>query len=297
MDTHHPYGHVSKSCKTQQYKDGSNSMLNAVACSDELIAKFIKQIGDSPYGKNTIIVVASDHLAMHNMAIDDLMRGERRDQFMIIDPRLSHGDKIEKVGSTLDISTTLLSFLGYKGTVGLSRDLLGDEPSLMEEFKDVDKLLNAWSKEISRFWEFPKIEKELVLDTAKNNLKIGSTLYKFPILLHMSENLEVSPFFEVKLKFFETVKLFGYLHDYHAEDAFLWVDKCSRINALGSENNVSLKGKYCFALGKLGGEITTETLSSEKKLSLELLNQTLNLPFDEEKAIQRRENLMKINEK
>ncbi|WP_263833145.1 sulfatase-like hydrolase/transferase [Sulfurospirillum oryzae] len=297
MDTHHPYGHVSKSCKRQQYKDGSNSMLNAVICSDELISKFIKQIQDSPYGKNTIIVVASDHLAMHNMAIDDLMKGERRNQFMIIDPRLSHGDKVEKTGSTLDISATLLPFLGYKASVGLSRNLLGDESSLMEEFKDLDKLLNAWSKEISRFWEFPKIEQDLVLDTTKNNLKIGSTLYKFPILLHISENLEVSPFFEVKLKFFETVKLFGYLHDYHAEDAFLWVDKCTRINALGNENNVTLKGKYCYALGKLGGEVTAETLNADKKLSLDLLNQTLNLSFDEEKATQRRENLTKINEK
>lgn len=297
MDTHHPYGHVSKSCKAQAYKDGSNSMLNAVACSDELIAKFIKQIGDSPYGKNTIIVVASDHLAMHNMAIDDLMKGERRDQFMIIDPRLSHGDKIEKTGTTLDISATLLPFLGYKASVGLSRDLLGDEPSLMEEFKDLDQLLNAWSKEISRFWEFPKIEQDLVLDTTKNNLKIGSTLYKFPILLHLSENLEVSPFFEVKLKFFETAKLFGYIHDYHAEDAFLWVDKCTRINALGTDNNVTLKGKYCYALGKLGGEITKETLSADKKLGLDVLNQTLTLPFDEEKATQRRENLTKIKEK
>ena len=297
MDTHHPYGHVSKSCKAQTYKDGGNSMLNAVACSDELIAKFIKQIGDSPYGKNTIIVVASDHLAMHNMAIDDLMKGERRNQFMIIDPRLSHGDKIEKTGTTLDISATLLPFLGYKASVGLSRDLLGDEPSLMEEFKDLDQLLNAWSKEISRFWEFPKIEQDLVLDTTKNNLKIGSTLYKFPILLHLSENLEVSPFFEVKLKFFETAKLFGYIHDYHAEDAFLWVDKCTRINALGTDNNVTLKGKYCYALGKLGGEITKETLSVDKKLGLDVLNQTLTLPFDEEKATQRRENLTKIKEK
>ena len=167
----------------------------------------------------------------------------------------------------------------------------------MEEFKDLDKLLNAWSKEISRFWEFPKIEQDLALDTTKNSLKIGSTSYKFPILLHMSENLEVSPFFEVKLKFFETTKLFGYLHDYHANDAFLWVDKCTRINTFGNENNVSLKGKYCYALGKLGGDITTETLSADKQLSLDLLNQTLVLSTDEEKANKRRENLMKINEK
>jgi len=297
MDTHHPYGHVSKSCKTQQYKDGSNSMLNAVACSDELIAKFIKQIGESAYGKNTIIVVASDHLAMHNMAIDELMKGERRNQFMIIDPRLSHGDKIEKSGSTLDISATLLPFLGYKADVGLSRNLLSDEPSLMEEFKNIDKLLNAWSKEISRFWEFPKIEQELVLDTSKNSLKIGATVYKFPILFRLSENLEVSPFFEVKLKFFETAKLFGYLRDYHANDAFLWVDKCPRINALEPENNVSTKNKYCYALGKLGGTITKGALNAPKKFSLDVLNQTLDLAYDEANATQRRENLMKLNEK
>lgn len=297
MDTHHPYGHVSKSCKKQQYKDGSNSMLNAVACSDELIAKFIKQIGESPYGKNTIIVVASDHLAMHNMAIDELMKGERRNQFMVIDPRLEHGDKVEKVGSTLDISATLLPFLGYKANVGLSRNLLGDEPSLMEEFNDVDKLLNAWSTEISRFWEFPKIENDVVLDAAKNSLTIGTTQYKFPILFRLSDTLEVSPFFEVKIKFFETAKLFGYLHDYHAEDAFLWVDKCTRINALDAENNLSTKSKYCFALGKLGGAISKDTLGTSKKLSLDQLNQTLNQPFDEENATQRRERLMKINEK
>lgn len=91
MDTHHPYGHVSKSCKTQTYKDGSNTMLNAVACSDELITRFIKQIQDSPYGNNTIIVVGSDHLSMHNMAIDELMKGKRRNQLMIIDPRYKRG--------------------------------------------------------------------------------------------------------------------------------------------------------------------------------------------------------------
>ena len=297
MDTHHPYGHVSKSCKTQKYQDGSNSMLNAVACSDELIAKFIKQIGESQYGKNTIIVVASDHLAMHNMAIETLMKGERRNQFMIIDPRLSSAQRVEKVGTTLDIGATILPFLGYKATLGLGRDLLGEEDSLEASLDAFDKILSAWSKELSRFWEFPKIEQELVLDTTKNNLKIGKTLYKFPILLRLSDNLEVSPFFEVKLKFFETAKLFGYLHDYHANDAFLWVDKCSRLSALASESNVSTKGKYCYALGKLGADISLENLNAPKKLSLEVLNQTLTLPYEDEKAVKRRENLMKIEEK
>ncbi|WP_041958035.1 sulfatase-like hydrolase/transferase [Sulfurospirillum arsenophilum] len=297
MDTHHPYGHVSKSCKQQQYKDGSNTMLNAVTCSDELIAKFIKQIGESPYGKNTIIVVASDHLAMHNVAIDDLMKGERRNQFMIIDPRMSSGQSVDKVGTTLDIGATLLPFLGYSAQLGLSRNLLGEDASLEASLSNFDKILGAWTKEISRFWEFPKIEQDLVLDSARNNLKIGTTLYKFPILLRLSENLEVSPFFEVKIKFFETAKLFGYLHDYQSNDAFLWVDKCSRTATLGLDSNVSTKGKYCYALGKLGGDITIDTLNADKKLTLDVLNQTLNLTSEDEKATQRRENLRTLNEK
>mgnify|MGYP003585643333 FL=1 len=299
MDTHHPYGHVSKSCKAQQYKDGANSMLNAVACADELIARFIKQIQDSPYGKNTIIVVGSDHLAMHNMAIDDLMKGERRNQFMIIDPRATSGKKVENVGTTLDIGATLLPLLGYEAKLGLGRNLLGEEASLEASLDHFDAILSAWSKEISRFWEFPKIEQDLVLDTTKNNLKIGTTLYKFPILLRLSDNLEVSPFFEVKLKFFETAKLYGYLHDYHADDAFLWVDKCSRIVTLEPENNNSVKSsnKFCYALGKLGGEITIERLNAEKKLTLDVLNQTLTLPYEDEKAVRRREGLTSIKEK
>ena len=130
-----------------------------------------------------------------------------------------------------------------------------------------------------------------------NNLKIRTTLYKFPILLRLSENLEVSPFFVVKIKFFETAKLFGYLHDYQTNDAFLWVDKCSRTAALDLDNNVSAKGKYCYALGKLGGDITIDTLNADKKLTLDVLNQTLILPSEDEKAIQRREKLSTLNEK
>lgn len=139
----------------------------------------------------------------------------------------------------------------------------------------------------------------MVLDTTKNNLKIGTTLYKFPILLRLSDNLEVSPFFEVKLKFFETAKLYGYLHDYHADNAFLWVDKCSRIVTLEPENNNSVKSsnKFCYALGKLGGEITIERLNAEKKLTLDVLNQTLTLPYEDEKAVRRREGLTSIKEK
>jgi phosphoglycerol transferase len=295
MDTHHPYGHVSKSCQTQTYKDGSNTMLNAVACSDELIVRFIKQIQESPYGKNTVIVVGSDHLSMHNMAIDDLMKGERRNQFMIIDPHYNEGRKVEKQGSTLDISATLLPFLGYEGKMGLGRNLLSDEQSLMEEFSHFDKLLDAWNKDIARFWEFPKIEENVTIDFKKQMIKLGKTSYALPVLLRLSDTLEVSPFFEVKLKFFETTKLFGYLHDFAYDEPFIWIDRCSRIGVL--DEKINAKGKWCLSYGKLGSTMTTRNFHDNTTLTLSDINATLGLEATEEKALVCKEKLIQIKEK
>jgi len=296
MDTHHPSGHASQNCQNNRYKDGSNTMLNAVYCSDELIGKFIKKIQDSPYGNNTIIVVASDHLAMHNLAIDTLNKGERRDQLMIIDPRVTEERKIETTGSTLDIGATLLPFLGYNATLGLSRNLLGGETSLVSSFSDFDDQLDAWNKDISTFWEFPKIEQDLYLETHNSGVKIEKSLYKFPILLRINDLLEVSPFFEVQLKYFATPKLFDYLKDFQSNDLFLWVDKCSRIASF-DDANLTTKSKYCYALGKLGSDIHVEALKTDKTITLEAFHDALELPLDEQKAATRREHLMQIQDK
>ncbi|MDD2383617.1 MAG: sulfatase-like hydrolase/transferase [Sulfurospirillaceae bacterium] len=294
MDTHHPSGHVSKSCEHNSYQDGSNSMLNAVYCSDELITKFIKNIQESPYGKNTVIVVASDHLAMHNLAIDTLNKGERRDQLMILDPRRKSENKVEKMGSTLDISTTLLPFLGYKADVGLSRNLLSDDKSLVQVFDDFDEQLDAWTKDISKFWEFPKVEDTIALDANTKGFKIGKTFYRYPILLRISDTLEVNPFFEVKLKYFETPKLFDYLKDFQADDTFLWVDKCSRIAVLGEK--VDENAKLCYALGTLGSPIESGNLT-KIQITLEHLNRIIAQNSSEEEATHKRKVLSDFKEK
>lgn len=295
MDTHHPFGHISKSCQNNFYQDGSNSMLDAVYCSDELIAKFIKKIQDSPYGKNTIVVVASDHLAMHNLAIDTLNKGERRDQFMIIDPRITDERKIDTTGSMLDIGATLLPFLGYNATLGLSRNLLGGEKSLVSSFADFDDQLDAWNKDISTFWEFPKITKDLHLEMNSSSISIEKSFYKFPILLRINDMFEVNPFFEVKLKYFETPKLFDYLKEFQANELFLWIDKCSRITAL-EDTNLTTKSKYCYALGKMGSAMVIDALKSDQTITLEALHHTLELPSDEDMMMKRRERLMQMED-
>lgn len=124
LGTHIPDGHISKSCKKIIHQEEPNKMLNAVTCTDYLISKFINKILQSPYAKETTIVLQSDHLAMKNSAYELLKLGNRKNLFMIFDTQLKRSKEIKKLGSTLDISPTILPFIGFKGTMGSGRDLL-----------------------------------------------------------------------------------------------------------------------------------------------------------------------------
>ena len=129
LDTHHPDGHPSQSCQDTVYKDGSNPILNAVVCSDYLITQFVNRIMQSPYAEKTVVVVLSDHLALNNTAYDLLRKADRKNLFMIIEPNVNKTTEIQKLGSTLDIAPTILPFIGYKGSIGLGRDLNDDHPA------------------------------------------------------------------------------------------------------------------------------------------------------------------------
>jgi phosphoglycerol transferase len=74
LDTHHPNGHANtnRACQNVTYGDGSNAMLTSVKCADRLAAEFIRSIRNSPMAEDTVIVVASDHVAMVNGAADQL---------------------------------------------------------------------------------------------------------------------------------------------------------------------------------------------------------------------------------
>lgn len=153
LDTHHPKGHPSASCKGLEYQDGENSILNAVACSDYLIADFIDFIRQSSYSDNTLIVLASDHLAMRNDALYILSNPEedRRNLFLINHPQISAVATINEPGVTLDIGPTLLPFLGFEGDIGLGRDLIR-EKSILYELEDGIETIFDWEDHFTSFW-------------------------------------------------------------------------------------------------------------------------------------------------
>src|SRR5690606_9748212 len=84
MDTHHPAGHLPVACRDVRYESalGDIGLLHAIKCSDMLISRLVERIRASPYADDTLIVLASDHLAMPN-DLGDVLAGMRRDNLLL----------------------------------------------------------------------------------------------------------------------------------------------------------------------------------------------------------------------
>jgi phosphoglycerol transferase len=157
LDTHHPNGHPSPFCKDIVYDDGSNAILNAVACSDFLISRFINRIASSSFASDTVVVLSSDHLAHRNTAYSLLKKENRRNMFLVLDlsDDTREAVQIDKVGSALDISPTILPFIGFESELGLGRNLLNNKES-SKEIEKIQGNLLAWQQSIASFWKFSK---------------------------------------------------------------------------------------------------------------------------------------------
>ena len=255
LDTHHPNGHQSNSCKEVVYKDGSNPILNAVKCSDHLIGNFIKRVKESEFGNNTVIVVSSDHLAMRNSATGYLKKGRRRNLFFIIDPRRKEHTVTDKRGAMLDVGSTVANILGFDNTIGLGRDLLGDEKTLSEAFNNVNSIIESWEPSIRKLWKFPKLADKIIVSPEDKTVSISNQEFSYPVLIEVHDNKYITPYFEfyspLKSKTTSEKKLEDYLIDLEPSAPFIWVDQCLKINYLA----VGGDEEYCAVVGKMSGKI------------------------------------------
>ena len=133
LDTHHPRGHPSASCSPHPATE--NPMLNAVYCTDQLLAELIEHIRNSPAGRDTVIVLLSDHLAMRNTATELLESGPRRILFLILNSAYSPRE-IKKRGAHFDIAPTILDAIGYQPQVmGFGQSLLANQEGRVFELE------------------------------------------------------------------------------------------------------------------------------------------------------------------
>jgi phosphoglycerol transferase len=199
IDTHFPSGHLSPSMSHVRYGDGQNPMLNSVAASEKLVAKFVRRVLAEPGSENTVIVLASDHLAMPNSATSQLTKGSRRNLFLILNSRRSP-DRTDLAGSTLDIAPTVLASLGYSADVGLGRSLY---ESVLQTERDLiasEGTLQAWQDEILDLWKFPSIASGFFIDTESGMLRIGEREMRLPVLGEIDGD-ELRPKFEFDSSF------------------------------------------------------------------------------------------------
>ena len=234
LDTHHPYGYLSESCKNKRYKDGQNRILNSVHCVDMLVGDFIEKYKKSELFDNTILVVLSDHLALKNTATDLLNKGDRKNLFLIFGKDLIP-NSINQEGSLFDIGPTTLGFVGTdtKG-MALGRNLFFEKSIEREK---LDEVIDNNKKRILELWSFPQIKKQLVIDSANKIIDFGDRFIEYPALILLDENIEVS---RIIFEFYYSLSLERHVKRLPLDQNYIWVDKCQII-----KDQQGLNGEYC----------------------------------------------------
>lgn len=279
LDTHHPNGHLSASCTKNLYADGTNKILNTLKCADFLITDFIKKVKKSKYGKDTIVVVVSDHLAMRNTAKEKLDKSQkRRNLFVIFDPESSAYRADDKVGTPFDVSPTVLSFLNIHTDLGLGRNLREKE-SIYGQFEDFGKRLNQWREDIVSFWKFPKMTDYFRTDLKKMSVYMGENHYRLPVLFKILPN-SVAPYFE----FNRAWKLYEQLEHFNEKEKFLWIDRCELLNYIFGTD---IPKKYCVAEGVVGLHYQVQGISPLREYKMDDLIEDTTQMYDTQKVLER----------
>jgi phosphoglycerol transferase len=196
-------------------------MLNAVHCSDRLVGDFIDNFMQSSMADNTVLVVMSDHLAMRNTVWDRLETQNRRDLLMMFTPHLTPG-VIDKPGSKLDVSPTLLAVMGYDiDGWGFGRNLLKEEPTLVESHDNINDYLNRQRGALSALWSFPQIGDGLRINASTNTVTMQEQDYPVPALLRLDDNMKVANFTPARK---QENDLLPYMAELSLEEKFIWID-------------------------------------------------------------------------
>lgn len=194
LDTHHPKGHIPSTCANDKpYRDGKIGILNAVQCSDKLLARFIRKIQSSAAYKDTIIVLQSDHLAMSNdaLAILNEDKESRKNTFVILSNDVNKM-KIDRPGLLIDVGATILSLLGNNDGLGFGRNLLEGYHDGMShsKFKKEDKNLIAYSSFSRKTWSFSTFSHGAEIKNNKIFLP-DNKVYALPALFVLKDDLDI----------------------------------------------------------------------------------------------------------
>lgn len=176
LDTHHPNGHPSKSCKP--LLEGHNKFLDAIYCSDQLISKFITKLRSRNDFENTLIILMSDHLAQRNGVWDKLQAHmkKRRLSFTLWDKKINAG-VMHNAGMHFDIAPTILSATGFNNyqSHNLGSNLLtGNDGYWYQE----NKKAKSYAKKIDATGEKIQLVSDVEFLIDGPSIKLGDQLIR-----------------------------------------------------------------------------------------------------------------------
>lgn len=256
VDTHHPDGFISRSCQRNSYlwEGKQNKSFAAVACSQQHIAHLIERIRATPWFKNTIIVVSSDHLAMNNTAWKFLNQHDRSNLFFMLRGDNDDGKVIAVKRSTLDNGATVLDALGGDNFIGLGRSSLSSS-SLAATYLNIKEKINEWKPDVIKLWNFPKAIADYKTDTVNNTFSFAGVHFKLPLLLSVKPG-KIEPKFDVYL----APPLKQQLANFAPDEKFVWIDSCFKMGDVWDEK-LALNRQLCIADGTLNSPPTIREIN------------------------------------
>jgi len=269
VDTHHPDGFISRSCQRKDYpfEGKPNKSFAAVACSQEHIARLIQRIQATPYFKNTIIVVSSDHLAMNNTAYKYLNQHDRSDLFFMVRGNDVTSKVLPVKRSTLDNGATVLDAMGGDNFIGLGRSSLSST-SMVATYLNIKDKINEWKPDVIKLWNFPKSISDYKIDTVSNTFSFSGMHFKLPLLLSVKPN-KIEPKFDVYL----ATPLKQQLANFAPDEKFVWIDRCFKMGDVWDEK-LELNPGLCVADGTLNSAPQIEQIEPGNTLGKVTFKQT-----------------------
>ncbi len=295
IGTHQPEGHMSRECQGIQYGDGSDKLLSAAQCTDYLVGKMYRMLKEEGILDDTVVIFASDHLSPVKVKPYNTLEKAERHNFMMLTGSGVVPGVNERKGTSLDIASTLLNYLGYGShPIGLGRDMNGEEPTLREHFIS-DALLNekilSWRSIIDMtFSGYPALTGSLRVETEKQEVVTGNTSLRYPILLSYTPEGKVEGVWYPTETISEQDVFSGafYLTKMISNNQlFLWVDRCRNISTLATGLQ-KYRESNCFYNGSLAAEGSSGFIADS--------GVTVNLIFDNQSgASTARANVLREN--
>ncbi|HAT6271095.1 TPA: sulfatase-like hydrolase/transferase [Proteus mirabilis] len=180
INTHSP-GFTSPFCENKI----EDRYLNSVICADKLISDFIKKIKNTPYFKNTTIILVSDHGLMQWDAL--IGKEIKRTNLLTVFNNKLKNEVINNEGTVLDqIPSAIDAILNNNPSLGFGRSIYNKNNS----FGLLSPEYNSFSKSL---WAYPSLNQNIVKNK-NNQLSIGSMKFSVPICIYFDNKYDISDF-------------------------------------------------------------------------------------------------------